>query len=74
MLDHASPEAASMASCPGGIARQFRVQIFSSDTPSHWKHVGSFADLRDACRCAEALQDSGEQIRVVACRNLPTAA
>jgi len=55
------------------MARQFRVQVWNGETPSHWKLVGSFADLRDACRCAEQLQDAGEQIRVVACR-LPTAA
>jgi len=66
--------AASMASCPGGIARQFRVQIWNAETPSHWKLVESFADLSDACSCAERLQDAGEQIRVVACRGLPTAA
>ena len=65
--------AASMASCPGGMARQFRVQIFSAEIPSHWQLVESFADLSEACSCAERLQDAGEQIRVVACK-LPTAA
>ena len=66
--------AASMASCPGGMARQFRVQVWNCEAPSHWQLVESFADLSEACSCAERLQDAGEQIRVVACRNLPTAA
>lgn len=74
MTDHAGPGAASMASCPGGMARQFRVQIWNCETPSHWKLVESFADLSQACSCAEQLQDAGEQIRVVACQGLPTAA
>lgn len=73
MSENQTPGAASMASCPGGLARQFRVQIFSPDTPSHWKLVESFADLGTACACAERLQDAGEQIRVVAC-SLPAAA
>jgi len=74
MSEQTAAGAASMASCPGGMARQFRVQIFSGETPSNWKLVDSFADLSDACSCAERLQDAGEQIRVVACRSLPTAA
>jgi hypothetical protein len=73
MLEQVAAGAASMASCPGGMARQFRVQIWNCETPSHWKLVESFADLSEACSCAERLQIAGEQIRVVAC-NLPTAA
>jgi hypothetical protein len=60
--------------CPGGIARQFRVQIWNGETPSHWKLVGSFQDLSEASACAEKLMLAGEQTRVVACRTLPTAA
>ena len=40
------------ASCPGGMARQFRVQVTSSETPSQWKLVGSFRDPRAADQCA----------------------
>jgi hypothetical protein len=66
--------AVAMASCPGGMARQFRVQVWNCETPSHWKLVESFSDLSQACCRAEELQLAGEQIRVVACRALPTAA
>ena len=73
MLEQRAAGTARMASCPGGLARQFRVQIWNCETPSHWKLVESFSDLGEACSCAERLQDAGEQIRVVACK-LPTAA
>ena len=73
MSEQSAAGAASMASCPGGMARQFRVQVWNPETPSHWKLVESFTELGDACSCAERLQDAGQQIRVVAC-NLPTAA
>jgi hypothetical protein len=73
MSEQSAQGAARMASCPGGMARQFRVQIWNCETPSHWKLVESFADLGEACSCAERLQDAGEQIRVVACK-LPAAA
>ena len=62
------------ASCPGGMARQFRVQVESDETVSHWKLAGSFGDAEDARRCAAALEEAGLHARVVACRNLPTAA
>jgi hypothetical protein len=62
------------ASCPGGMAPQFRVQVTSDQTPSHWQLVGSFHDLTEANACAERLILAGEQTRVVACRTLPTAA
>jgi hypothetical protein len=61
-------------SCPGGMARQFRVQVKNRETPSHWKLVGSFGDWHEATACASKLAMAGEQIRVVACRALPTAA
>jgi hypothetical protein len=62
------------ASCPGGMARQFRVQVWNGETPSHWKLVGAFHELGQASECAERFIQAGEQTRVVACRTLPTAA
>lgn len=62
------------ANCPGGMARQFRVQVWKDETPSHWKLVGSFHELSEASACAEQQILAGEQTRVVACRTLPTAA
>ena len=62
------------ASCPGGMAPQFRVQIWNDETPSHWKLMGSFQELSEASECADRLILAGEQTRVVACRTLPTAA
>jgi hypothetical protein len=61
-------------SCPGGMARQFRVQVASGETPSQWKLVGSFRDSRAARECAARLQSAGQQARVVTCGALPTAA
>lgn len=69
-----SAAAVISASCPGGMARQFRVQIRDDETPSHWKLAGSFADLSEASTCAEQMQAAGKEARVVACRALPTAA
>ena len=62
------------ASCPGGMARQFRVQVESDEMLSHWKLVGSFGDVDDARRCAAQLEKAGQHARIVACRSLPTAA
>jgi hypothetical protein len=62
------------ASCPGGMARQFRVQVSSGDTPSSWTLVGSFRDSRQARECAARIQNAGQKARVVACHALPTAA
>jgi hypothetical protein len=56
------------------MARQFRVQITSSETPSHWKLVGSFRDSRIARQCAARLQTAGHEARIVECNALPTAA
>ncbi|MBW8884660.1 MAG: hypothetical protein JF612_07755 [Planctomycetia bacterium] len=61
-------------SCPGGMARQFRVQVESGETPAGWKQVGSFRDSRQAGECAARHQKAGQKTRVVACRALPTAA
>ena len=62
------------ASCPGGMARQFRVQVPCSDTPARWKLVGAFRDRRAAALCADRLRESGANARVVECTALPTAA
>ena len=69
-----SPIEVVSVSCPGGIARQFRVQVESDETLSHWKLAGSFGDAEDARRCAAALEQAGHHARIIACRNLPTAA
>lgn len=61
-------------SCPGGMARQFRVQVWNGETPSHWKLVGSFDNLDQASACAEREMLAGEQARIVVYRSLPTAA
>jgi hypothetical protein len=62
------------ASCPGGMARQFRVQVCESETPDRWKLAGSFVQLSQADECARRLTLAGEHARVIACRSLPTAA
>ncbi len=72
--DAGSTAAVIAASCPGGMARQFRVQIRDDEAPSHWKLAGSFADWDEASSCAEQLEAAGAETRVVACRSLPTAA
>jgi hypothetical protein len=69
-----SRESLIAVSCPGGIARQFRVQVTSSETSSHWKLVGSFRDARQASDCAARLQTAGQKARIIDCRALPTAA
>ena len=61
-------------SCPGGMARQFRVQVRSGETPAGWKQVGSFRDKRQAGECAARHQKAGQTTRVIACVALPTAA
>lgn len=62
------------ASCAGGMARQFRVQMLDQEQPVHWTLVGSFRDGQVAESVAAGLSRSGRQVRVVACRSLPTAA
>lgn len=61
-------------SCPGGMARQFRVQVASPETACHWRMVGSFRDNATADQCADRWRQSGARTRVVECRALPTAA
>ncbi len=62
------------ASCPGGLACQFKVQIASIETASLWQLVGSFRDRQTAGEQAARLCRSGQLARVLACRALPTAA
>ena len=61
-------------SCPGGLARQFRVQVASEAMASKWALVANFADGDKAAACAEGLRLRGDVTRVVSCRALPTAA
>jgi hypothetical protein len=61
-------------SCAGGMARQFRVQVRDEANLPQWSLVGSFRDGQVAEKVAAGLSRSGQQVRVVACRSLPTAA
>ena len=61
-------------SCPGGPARQFRVQVASGETPSTWKLVECFGEAAKADQCADKLTRDGLVARIVACTSLPTAA
>ncbi|MDX1946392.1 MAG: hypothetical protein SFU86_13410 [Pirellulaceae bacterium] len=70
----ASEIAVLSVSCPGGMARQFRVQVRDVTLPNRWRQMGSFRKLSDARRLADQLTHSGLPARVVDCRALPTAA
>jgi hypothetical protein len=72
--NESSPVSLIAASCPGGAARHFRVQVASVETPSQWKLVGSFRDPRQAGQCAARIQKAGQKTRIVAYSALPTAA
>jgi hypothetical protein len=61
-------------SCPGGMARQFRVQVTSTETPSGWSLAGSFCERSLAQAHADELARTGQSARVVCCQSLPTAA
>jgi hypothetical protein len=61
-------------SCPGGMARQFRVQVASAETACHWRMVGSFSNHATADQCAVRWRETGARARVIECRSLPTAA
>jgi hypothetical protein len=56
------------------MAAQYRVQVASGETASHWKLVSSFRDSRRARQCAALLTTAGHEARIIACRTLPTAA
>ncbi|MCU0877885.1 MAG: hypothetical protein MUF06_08890 [Pirellulaceae bacterium] len=66
-----APEILAVA-CPGGMARQLRVQVPDESTPSRWRHVGSFRDSRTAAELATRLRKSGTMARIVRCNHLPT--
>jgi len=59
--------------CPGGMARQYRVQTRDERTPNLWQLVGSFREAGEAQAAVERLAKAGTPARVVECRTLPTA-
>lgn len=73
-ISHKPQSTPIVVSCPGGMARQFRVQVASNETASQWRLVGSFRDGLAAHACASELCRSGIQARIVQCNTLPTAA
>src|SRR4030095_9443855 len=60
--------------CPGGMARQFRVQARDERLPNMWRLVGSYRTEEVAQAAVERLARAGTTARVVECRTLPTAA
>jgi hypothetical protein len=62
------------AACPGGMARQYRVQVQDAQLPDRWRLVGSFRDMGSAESCARRAESSGDVARIVDCQALPTAA
>ncbi len=72
--NHSQPSYPIGVSCPGGIARQYRVQTAAPDAPAAWKLAGSFRDAHTAYQCASRLAQEGQHTRIIACTNLPTAA
>jgi hypothetical protein len=71
--DFEAPAVMAVA-CPGGMARQFRVQARDEQMPNLWQLVGSFRDAGEAHAAVERLAKAGTSARVVECRTLPTAA
>lgn len=75
MLDSEGSGAAVLAvACPGGMARQFRVQTRDERTPGLWRLVGSFRRADAAQAAVQRLAKDGTAARIVECRTLPTAA
>jgi hypothetical protein len=72
--DNSQPSYPIGVSCPGGIARQYRVQTAAPEAPAAWQLAGSFRDATTAYHCAKQLAELGQHTRIIACRNLPTAA
>jgi hypothetical protein len=60
--------------CPGGMARQFRVQERDQLMPHLWRLVGSYRHASEAQAAVERLAKSGTACRVVECKALPTPA
>lgn len=61
------------ASCPGGLAVQYRVQVPLAGGLPLWRLVASFRDAAEAQLCARRLEAAGQPVRIVAWRCLPTA-
>ena len=62
------------AACPGGMARQYRVQVRDERAASKWSLAGIFRESWEAQAAADRLVELGAPARVVQCRSLPTAA
>jgi hypothetical protein len=71
---HSEPSYPIGVSCPGGMARQYRVQTAAPEAPAAWKLAGSFRDVTTAHQCASGLAEKGQHTRIIACTSLPTAA
>lgn len=72
--DSGAGPAVLSAACPGGMARQFRVQVRDERTASKWRLAGVFRESWEAQAAADRLVELGAPARVVECRSLPTAA
>ncbi|MEX2173205.1 MAG: hypothetical protein WD872_02515 [Pirellulaceae bacterium] len=59
---------ALVVACPGGMARQFRVQVRDAQMPSQWRLVESFREGTLARECAQRLLTAGATARVVDAR------
>ena len=62
-----------VASTPGGLARQYRVQ-FLPPGEKDWQLFASFKKREPAVTCAQDLQSRGITARILAFRMCPTAA
>jgi hypothetical protein len=72
--EHRDGKKVLSVACPGGMARQFRVQVREELAGPRWRLVGSFREVGAAHAAAERLSQAGSEVRVVDCRALPTAA
>lgn len=67
------PARTLIPSIPGGLARHWRVQI-QPDGQAEWRMFAAFCRPELADACLDDLQTRGIPARVVAVRNMPTAA
>src|SRR5262245_41574147 len=76
MIENEGCSAAAVlaVACPGGMARQFRVQGSDERMPHRWRLCGSFRQAEAAQSAVERLASAGTAARIVECRTLPTAA
>lgn len=72
--DGSAGPAVVSAACPGGMARQYRVQVRDEGTAGKWSLAGVFRESWEAQAAADRLVELGAPARVVQCRSLPTAA